>query len=63
MLKELKGEQSITYEYSLEVDAIRHAISIAEEGTFITALGDVGTMLLKQFSSMDSDSNASVKKQ
>ena len=34
--------KKVTYEIiSLEVDAIRHAISIAEEGTFITALSDV----------------------
>jgi cyanophycin synthetase len=33
---------NITYEVvTLEVEAIRHAISIAEEGTFITALSDV----------------------
>jgi cyanophycin synthetase len=33
---------NVTYEVvTLEVEAIRHAISIAEEGTFITALSDV----------------------
>jgi cyanophycin synthetase len=33
---------AVTYEVvTLEVDAIKHAISIAEDGTFITALSDV----------------------
>jgi cyanophycin synthetase len=33
---------NVTYEVvTLEVEAIHHAISIAEEGTFITALSDV----------------------
>ena len=43
IVKGIESEnKSITYEIiSLEVDAIRHAISIAEEGTFITALSDV----------------------
>ncbi len=35
-------DASVTYEVvTLEVEAIHHAISIAEEGTFITALSDV----------------------
>lgn len=42
----LKGissvDKTITYEIiPLEIDAIKHAISIAKEGTFITALSDV----------------------
>jgi cyanophycin synthetase len=44
----LKGiasvDKKVTYEIiKLEVDAIKHAISIAEKGTFITALSDVIT--------------------
>jgi cyanophycin synthetase len=44
----LKGiasvDKKVTYEIiKLEVDAIKHAISIAENGTFITALSDVIT--------------------
>jgi cyanophycin synthetase len=44
----LKGiasvDKNVTYEIiKLEVDAIKHAISIAEKGTFITALSDVIT--------------------
>ncbi|HRN99817.1 MAG TPA: cyanophycin synthetase, partial [Flavobacterium sp.] len=36
--------RSITYEIiTKETEAIRHAINIAEEGTFITALSDVVT--------------------
>ncbi|MFY0481957.1 cyanophycin synthetase [Flavobacterium sp. PLA-1-15] len=36
--------RSVTYEIiSKEVDAIKHAINIAEEGTYITALSDVVT--------------------
>lgn len=36
--------KSVTYELiSKEVDAIKHAINIAEEGTYITALSDVVT--------------------
>jgi cyanophycin synthetase len=35
-------DASVTFEVvTLEVEAIHHAISIAEEGTFITALSDV----------------------
>ena len=43
IVKGIESEnKKVTYEIiSLEVDAIRHAISIAEEGTFITALSDV----------------------
>ena len=37
-------DKKVTYEIiKLEVDAIKHAISIAEKGTFITALSDVIT--------------------
>ena len=44
----LQGIQSVdrdvTYEIiPLELDAIKHAINIADEGTFITALSDVIT--------------------
>ena len=44
----LKGiasvDKNVSYEIiKLEVDAIKHAISIAENGTFITALSDVIT--------------------
>ena len=36
------GDPSVTHEVvSLEVEAIKHAISIAEEGTYIVALSDV----------------------
>ena len=37
-----EGDASVTHEVvSLEVEAIKHAISIAEEGTYIVALSDV----------------------
>jgi cyanophycin synthetase len=37
-----ESNASVTYEVvKLEVEAIKHAISLAEEGTFITALSDV----------------------
>ena len=37
-----EGDESVTHEVvSLEVEAIKHAISIAEEGTYIVALSDV----------------------
>ena len=37
-----EGNPSVTYEIvSLEVEAIKHAISLAEEGTYIVALSDV----------------------
>ena len=37
-----EGDPSVTHEVvSLEVEAIKHAISIAEEGTYIVALSDV----------------------
>ena len=36
------GDSSVTHEViSLEVEAIKHAISLAEEGTYIVALSDV----------------------
>jgi cyanophycin synthetase len=39
-----KANRPVTYEIiTKEVEAIKHAISIAEEGTFITALSDVVT--------------------
>ena len=43
ILQGIKEEnKQVTHEViSLEIDAIKHAISIAEEGTFITALSDV----------------------
>lgn len=43
ILKEINSiDKPITYEIiPLEIDAIKHAISIAKEGTFITALSDV----------------------
>ena len=37
-----EGDSSVTHEViSLEVEAIKHAISLAEEGTYIVALSDV----------------------
>ena len=37
-----EGDPTVTYEIvSLEIEAIKHAISLAEEGTFIIALSDV----------------------
>jgi cyanophycin synthetase len=37
-----ESNSNVTYEVvTLETEAIKHAISIAEEGTFITALSDV----------------------
>ena len=37
-----EGDISVTHEViSLEVEAIKHAISLAEEGTYIVALSDV----------------------
>ena len=37
-----EGDASVTHEVvSLEVEAIKHAISLAEEGTYIVALSDV----------------------
>jgi len=43
ILKGIKSEdKNVTHEViSQEIDAIKHAISIAEQGTFITALSDV----------------------
>ena len=43
ILKGINEEnKKVTHEViSLEIDAIKHAISIAEDGTFITALSDV----------------------
>ena len=36
------GDSSVTHEVvSLEVEAIKHAISLAEDGTYIVALSDV----------------------
>jgi cyanophycin synthetase len=36
------GDPSVTHEVvSLEIEAIKHAISLAEEGTYIVALSDV----------------------
>lgn len=45
ILQGIKGQsKDVTYEIiSKETDAIKHAISIAKEGTFITALSDVIT--------------------
>ena len=37
-----EGDASVSHEVvSLEIEAIKHAISLAEEGTFIIALSDV----------------------
>ena len=37
-----EGDASVTHEVvSLEIEAIKHAISLAEEGTYIVALSDV----------------------
>ena len=37
-----EGNPEVTYEVvSLEVEAIKHAISLAKEGTYIVALSDV----------------------